>query len=383
MLKDSERSACATAPRGRLRTVMAVPLVVIAVGVSALNGPDRGARAEPPRDDTVVRTKTPAPLERAMSREAFDLAYIPHNAGGLAVVRPAAAFRLAGMAPHAKALKAWLSQVFPESRLPLEGIEQVSTGFYFGKTKQSPDGKRMETLMTGGFMARTVNDFDWKGEAERLLHRLDQGGKLVEQTHAGSVYYRITGVPALGHGGSIYFPDARTVVTYPEADMKRMLEDKGRARPAFVADQDWALVERGVAAVVIDNRRGQLVPTTKEEGPEAAAALTLVENSDRWTLGVVAGERLSLRMIASSESKQAGASIAQAVATLRRLATEELDGRLKASPAKASSADAIRLARALSQQLRVTETPTSVTLRSDAEFSLGDFVSALIAAEGF
>jgi beta-lactamase regulating signal transducer with metallopeptidase domain len=308
------------------RLVSGMLLLTLALGVSALRGPVRGAAS-------VALPATEAPSGPATS-VAFDLTYVPEDANGLVAIRPAALFRRRGMAAYSALLNMSLMPEIAKAAkvlgfdltrdglvLPrIESIEQFTLGIYLTRME---DKKAPRRVGFSGLMVRTSEPFDWAN-----LLRASKA-KLTEVRLENRVYYKWTNAamrPAPGKDAIIHFPDDRTIVFELSEEPIHRFSRKTRTAPAYARGKAWDRVSRGLLAVALDNRDGQLEQDLKNDEPEVVDIASLVVHTDVWMLGIDDADTLALRAIATcrdaeSSAKTAGATEAL-LTTLRGLAVE-------------------------------------------------------------
>src|SRR5262249_28264281 len=108
---------------------------------------------------------------KATAQEPFDLAYLPTNAQGVLVIRPAAIFAQPGMVKAAVMLNAELfsniAMLGLKGRIMLsaEEIDWISMPLTL---------KKNSFLATGVWAIRTVKDFDWLKQMKALAPSLKE-----------------------------------------------------------------------------------------------------------------------------------------------------------------------------------------------------------------
>ena len=256
MLKIKDDRFGASAPRWGLACV-ATLLAAAVIGVSALRCPAQkaGEAAVPPSVVTFVDGGTVEEKAAAPEPEPFDISCMPPDAMGVVCFRPSAVLSRSRLKHYAEAADKALAEAckgfgMPRAFGPSVGdIAQVTMGI---SIKTDPKAKQGQTALMVGepLMIRTTKDFDWAAEIKALL----PGVK--EERSGDRVLYQLpTDGPLLsisrGMKMCCYVPDRRTIVfDTPERIGKRL---DGSA-PAWAAD--FRRVERGLAAVVFDNRNG-------------------------------------------------------------------------------------------------------------------------------
>ena len=135
---------------------------------------------------TAVAFRGPAPADGAESppgalaatdldRQRFDVSYLSSDVMGVYAVRPAAIFRIPGLKSHLEMLGAAIAKELPYGLPKLESIEQATIEFKLLPRDQSK--KRPGRIVTGDWMVRTVEDFDWKTPITDLVKQGKDAGK--------------------------------------------------------------------------------------------------------------------------------------------------------------------------------------------------------------
>ncbi|HVS37074.1 MAG TPA: M56 family metallopeptidase, partial [Gemmataceae bacterium] len=230
------------------RVLIGAALSVVVVGVSALRCPAQKA-ADP------VDAKAAAPTAAA---EPFDASCLPPNAMGVVFVRPSEVLSRPALKKYAEeidkgiptACKAFgLSGVFG---LRVEEIAQVSAIVTVKTDKNAKKGQSSLLFGTPG-MIRATRDFDWAKELKSLIPGV------TESRHGDHVIYHFPTdgplAPMMGGAKVCYYaPDSRTVVFDTEDGLVQRIEHPNADSPAWAAD--FRRIERGIAALVLDNRSG-------------------------------------------------------------------------------------------------------------------------------
>jgi hypothetical protein len=159
-----------------------------------------------------------------------------------------------------------------KTHFALADIEQVSGRVTLTHDPKKPAPNR--SLSMSLTMVRMERDFDWPKQLR------DWCTAWAEHTHAGTRYYsgKIT-VPVLGFKDQpiwCYLPDARTAVLESEANIKALIDRKGKpAAPPWAAD--WKPVEGGTLALVVPDVKGKLAPKLTAERPESELAAAMMK----------------------------------------------------------------------------------------------------------
>src|SRR5262249_34946273 len=156
-------------------------------------------------------------------------------------------------------------------------------------------------------------DFDWK----QLLRALIP--EAVEVKLAGQVYYKIPVgkaeryelvVGLLGPDVCYYVPDGRTVVFNTEENVRRQLGRKPGDRPARPWAEEWKRIDRGLLAVILDNRNGSWsreLAARKEPGDAKA----YFDNVSWITYGINAADDFVFQGLARSETEKQARKLAR------------------------------------------------------------------------
>lgn len=383
MLRKQDDGAVLTARRPR-RAVFVVPLVAIALAASGLRRADRPAYAGPP-DAAVRRASTAPALPRpAAATEQFDRLYLPPDAHGIVVVRPAAALRLPGMSRHDLTLKRIFGDSLPSrfyqaTRIRLDEIEQIAFGVSVQRIAP-PKGKASPThrFASSGLMIRSTHEFDWKTELERVLGLFGKA-TIDELEHQGQRYYRVTGVPALGPKGSeggFYLPDDRTLVIYPRKMLIPLMENGGRVLPDFVADVERKTWESNLVTVALDNRGNRYGPdepeTVRDYGP-------LFASSQRWVLSVSGEEMLKVRLVSSAGSMAEATKLGQEVRHAARMLRQAIDQEPVEDRGKSAILD--QAGRQLARNVVFDVYKNDVAVRAGTNVSVADLLDAMLDSD--
>jgi hypothetical protein len=202
----------------------------------------------------------------------------------------------------------------------IESIEQLTLGIYLTRTE---DKKAPRRLGFSGLMIRTSEPFDWAN----LLRAWK--AELTEVRLKDQVYYKWANDatrPLVGKGSFVHIPDDRTIVFELSEEPIHRSSRETRTAPAYARGKAWDRVSRGLLAVALDNRDGQLEQDLKNDEPEVVDISSLFVKADVWTLGIDDADTISLKAIATcrnteSSAKTAGATEAL-LTTLRGLAVE-------------------------------------------------------------
>jgi hypothetical protein len=276
MLKTKEGRVAGPVPRWG-RTLAVLLLAAAVVGVAALRCPAQKA-ADP--QQAPVASPEYSPAERFFAGgfrslrglafrgagqelaveapEPFDLSYLPPDVMGVVCFRPSAVLGRPGLKKYADAANKAIAEECEAVELPrafglrVEEIEQAVLAFSV-KTNKEAKGPQSALMLGTPAMFRATKDFDWAKELKDLLPAVKE-----VRRHGEVIYQLPTDGPLAAMNGGIkmccYVPDARTVVFDTEERLVQMLGRKASDVPAWAAD--FRRVERGLAAVVLDNRNG-------------------------------------------------------------------------------------------------------------------------------
>jgi BlaR1 peptidase M56 len=283
-----------------VRWSLAVLLVAVAVGASAVRGTAQGP---------------PAAAPPAGELPPFDLSLVPAKADGVVLIRPAALLGRPEMKPLADCWNGLLAAYFrewgfgPDFTFSLAEIEQAVGPFELktlsaAERKQNPNGEGHAVVM-GLTAIRMMPGFDWPAKLKSLPPALG-----VKEVKPGVYELR---VPNLGpNPQTLHVPDARTLVL-TESGQAPSSPDDSAARWGATGRH----VQRAGLAVLLDNRRGLWTGSMSSDPAALAAAIgkpILVTYGLNW------GERVSVTVAAEYAEAPKGADVERRVAALRELA---------------------------------------------------------------
>jgi hypothetical protein len=178
-------------------------------------------------------------------------------------------------------------------------------------------------------MVRMARDFDWVKQLKAWTT------DWAEHAHGGATYYsaKLT-APFLGFKDTpfwFYLPDGRTLVLESEANIKTLIDTRGKpVAPAWVAD--WKAVEGGTIAVVLPDVKGRLVkflPGEKLEGDLAESMVNPVKaictKASRAAFGIELGESCSVTVRLACATGADAADVDAGCQALAKLAKAALD----------------------------------------------------------
>ncbi len=298
------------------RAITFALLVMIGVAPVALRGPSQihGAEALPGADKT--DHDLVAKESKASQTQPFDLSYLPPTAAGFVALKPAAISRLPACRAQLERINGIVAKELPGGFPRIEAIEQATVEFSVhprDKTKKQPG-----RFMTGAFMMRTVEDFDWKTAIKVCLKKLYKADVNIVEVHLdGQVYFKSTrsNYPKSLGPDSFYLPDARTIVWDFENNLRRLIGQAKRTGPLFVAD-DWRKVDRGFVAVALDTRDQKWKLDMTTDAPEDLPVAPLLQQPSRWVLGIDGADSLALHALATCDTDAKGQSVARTAETL-------------------------------------------------------------------
>ena len=303
----------------------ALTAAAVALVLAAAQADDPGP-AEPPPPDHLrpavkLALKRQDYLDSLAAAEPFDLTYLtrpPEELGCLVGFRPAAILAHPDAGPLHR-LAEGVGGQFARTYLPaaggvpLAGFEWVVLGgrpdLRFTENPNPAPGERPRAFMIGGHfecvVGRTREPQDWAADAARWFPGREPA------SHAGVPYFVL---PGEAPRSAVYLPDARTAVLSSE-DGVRALIDRLRAGRGVTPPVGWAAVARGLVAVSFDNRdktAARSFPAGR--GPRQPDPIgRLLGSADRFTVGIEAGRRTRLRVVAASRDP-AAARVAAAAA---------------------------------------------------------------------
>jgi hypothetical protein len=210
----------------------------------------------------------------------------------------------------------------------LGDVEQIAGRVTVKHDPKQPRPNRSMMMSLG--MVRMEKDFDWAKQLKAWTT------DWAEHSHGGANYYsaKLT-APVLGFKGTpvwFYLPDGRTLVLESEANIKTLIDARGKpAAPAWAAD--WKAVEGGTLAVVLPDVKGRLAKMLPGEKLESDLAESMVKpvtaictKARRVAFGVEFGEgcTVSVRLACATEADAADVDAGcQALAKLAKAALDE------------------------------------------------------------
>ena len=361
MLKEKDQ--------GRDRSFSVATRVVIVTLLAAAGTAAVAFRGVSPARAEGIRAASPAATE--IEGRRFDLSYMWPDAVGIWAMRPAAISRIPGMKPYLDKLDAEFAKAGLNASVKVETIEQAVVEFRVEARDQSK--KKPGVLITGDWLIRSVEDFDWKAVITTLVKKLGpKPGQLVEVRLDNRVYYRAAG-SGFGVCGLFYFPDARTVIcSFHEDRLRERIRRGVGDRLEFLRGDDWRQVERGLVAVAIDNRKGRWKLDASKENPEDLLIAPLIQNATRWVGGVDFSELLKINAIATCRSVAESEIVSVLMQKHVKEAKAALAGGVRASlPEKDREAELLlRTVKDLLQSCRVHREGVVVDLSSERKIEV-------------
>lgn len=257
-------------------------------------------------------------------------------------------------------------------------IEQIS-----GRVNLTHDPKKPAPNRSLGLslsMIRMAKDFDWPKQLK------DWCKDWAEHSHAGTRYYSgKVKIPALGFMDQtvwFYLPDARTVVLEGEAQIKKLIDAKGKPVEAPWAT-DWKAVAGGTLALVVPDAKNTLAkrltiePTADPVQTAALNALaTLGAKSSRVAVGIDLGAGCTLKVRLACATAADAAVVDEGCQALAKLARTVLDED-KDGPADALAAAGKKVSAQLVNGIEFGTTVDHVVeIRMTADAAVGELFKA-------
>jgi beta-lactamase regulating signal transducer with metallopeptidase domain len=368
------------------RVLPTIGLVALTAAVGFLRGPAHADEKVPVHGKT-PQAKTTAPL------------YLRDGSQGVLVIRPDAALRHAGMVRLVPLLTDVIGFDFPSfanlaaeaaahgaPHLALADVEWVTASVSFGETANA-DGEKLQTVMAGSPVIRTVAPFDWVAflrgwRCEVVEVRVEKG-----------VYYKVKGALAalMGPDPCFYLPDDRTMIADNEANIRKLV-GVPPSMPAYLRGIDWENASHGLLAIALKNEDDALAKRCDPRRPDDALMLPLLKGVDRWILSVADSDSIVLNASAVCRDRAAREAVVRAVESVSKVAgaaIAEADGDATLSDSEQRSA---RMLKALMAHLTVSgledvqggngvpPIDNLVTVHADRFGTLADYAALLDAA---
>jgi hypothetical protein len=381
MLRQEIRTGNSVRPFAGVRRLGVTMVLVTVTGtVASFRAPARSLAEEPVR----------ARLETSEAEPHSSPLILRDTMNGVLVIRPAAAFRHAGMEGLAEKLDRVLSDVVtklnpeprgsdgntrPESsRLSVKAIEWMTFSIGFGQTT-GPGGAKLHNLQFGHPAIRMLAPFDWSAYIQSWHI------KLIEVSEADRTYYRLRGpfVEAIGPDPCVYFPDNRTLVLDTESEIRTFLLGTESRPRAYLSGEDWARASRGLVAVAINNADGTFARDYDLDRPDDKAVVELLQGVDHWLLDLDDAETARFVATAACPIAEAGAAIRETLQGLLKLAAMQPESNEPAAEADEAEIRAVRVMKKLLTQIRIESFEHSVEVRAEGFGTIADLASILEA----
>jgi beta-lactamase regulating signal transducer with metallopeptidase domain len=303
----------------------AVAVALLAAAALGLHGSRPQALAGP-----VV----PAALTETKDRPALDASFVLPSGHadevGVFAVRVGELTRLPGTekvaATYANAVRSLVGdgkKVYFE----LADIEQISGRVNLSENPKAPSPNRFLTLSLT--MIRMAKEFDWVRQLKAWTT------DWAEHAHGGGKLYsaKVT-VPLLGFKDQpmwFYLPDARTVVLESEANIKKLIDGRGKPAAAPWAD-DWKAVAGGSFALVVPDVKGKLAKKLPAEKPESELAAAMLKplgsifgRASRAAVGIEMGEGCTINVRFACATAADAAAVDEGCQAVAKLAEAALN----------------------------------------------------------
>jgi beta-lactamase regulating signal transducer with metallopeptidase domain len=391
MLRKESSANRVERPLSRGRRVLTVlALLTLTIGIATLRGPARGADdSRAPTDKAGIE---PPPL-RETSR-SFAAPFVRAGMDGVAVFRPASAFRHPGMDRFLALCQAAIDQdlTFVGKKFKVDpskqgflrprlqdvewftaaiGIDRFSPQATHTKERHAKNTKDhpLHTLSFGSFAVRMVSPFDWPAFLRqwRLECKEAQAG--------GHVYYKIEGdlKPMLGPNPCMLLLDDRTVVFDEENAIRQIAGRSDPTRPEYVTENDWARASRGLVAVAIDNRTDAFAKHYNLGRTDDAIVLSLFKGLNCWILGVEDADEITLYAQGACRDGDSAGAVCRSVDSLIKLGRQHVEQNAPKVPDVGAHDHIARLLKALAATVRVERSGYVVAIRAHGFGTLADF----------
>jgi len=310
----------------RNRLLAACLLLAVGAGVLALPRPTRGGDEAVPKV-ALKETVGIAKPQTTKPTPAIDLSYLPADARGIIVTRPAAICQKEGMDRLVAHLNAepkssdlfWLAMmelaVIPiavdesdrkELRthclFRVQDIEQTTS--HFKITNGMSQGKKFRAFIPHGYMVRMVRPYEWDKQA-RIWWPGMAAVRDLRQT-----YYRYDPHFSYAETMAFYYPDDRTIVVDSEANIRTLINRDRPTSPQWLHGSVKERVEQSLFAMTIDNHDRAMAGIFKAGEDRGALNYSrLFEQVDFWVFGLDDSDKFSLRAFAGWDSTDANRSI--------------------------------------------------------------------------
>ena len=353
-------------------------------GRRRLRGPTKIQAAEVP---PAGRENDPGPssdIATASNARPLDLSWLPPKSAGFIAFKPAAIAAIPACKPQLVKLNDLIRDELGAGMPRIESIEQAA--FEVSILPRDRSKKRLGRIMTGAWMMRTVEEFDWKPAIKAFFKKLEKSDlDLVEVRLGGHVYYKRLKSPYPRPFGpdAFYLPDRRTIVWDYEDNLRRMISQTTRTGPDFVKVDDWPKVGSGLIAAAMDTRDNRWKLDVETDEPEDLPFVHLLQQPTRWVLGIDGTDALVLQAIASCDSESKRNVVARNVDTLLGQGRIAL-GKRNTSDPKFDPADfesgAMRLAAEFVRASVVGRDGLAVEIRATSTVNVDSLLAFVIAA---
>jgi beta-lactamase regulating signal transducer with metallopeptidase domain len=403
MLRDTNGPAA-----GRLsllsRTGIVAFLTAIALGVSAFRSPAQNAE----NDSAAAKgeVKTPAQsIERfyaggfqsqrgfafrgagqELRVEPFDLSYLSPEAKGVWAFRPAALLNRPELQKQVAFFDAYFAMGFKAAQLNVKpDVSIADIDMIAGQIQIHTDPHQKEhpsSLVASLNVVRTVKDFDWKKQMDKLLPGA------AEVVCEGKVYYQapvstqmsilMFGMPTKDGQFNYCLPDNRTVVCDSDENLRRILKKENTERPVPIWSEDWKRVERCLMAYANDCRDKQwLEERRKITKDQNEPAEELIENAYSIVFGVDYADGFVFQAFIRSETEQAAEKVAGSIRALIAKDGAELENQPAHPASNKEKTIEDRFLEEIRRTTHVERQGKMVTWRAEVKISLAELLAAI------
>jgi hypothetical protein len=393
MLRDESNTKLFDRPYSSAWRVLTVfGRVGLTIGVATLRGPARGD------DDTqssAAKAEVAPPQPRDPSKSVV-APYVRESPYGMAVVRPAAAFRHIAMdrlvSVFQNALGEDLAIVAKELKVDTsrpgflkircQDIEWITAGIGFDQIpknvqwdKRRAQGGVVEEpkhrIIFGTPAVRMATPFDW------LAFLRQWRCECLEVRVKGHVYYKITGnfKKWLGQNPCVFLPDDRAIVFDEEDGIRKIASAEGFAPPAYLRGKEWERASQGLAAITLNNQSDAFAKHYDLGRPDDAMVLPLFKGLDTWILAVEDADPIVLRADATCRDRDATDAVSRSLDSLIKMGRQYIEQNVSKSPDAGLDAQAARMIKALATNVRVENTANAITVRAQDFGTLADFAT--------
>jgi hypothetical protein len=324
----------------------------------------------------------------------FAAPFVRAGMDGVAMVRPAAAFRHRGMERLLALCQTALDQdiLLVAKKLKVDttrqgfiklrcqDIEWMTAGVGFDQSPPQVSwynhppannavDEPLHRIVFGSLAVRMVAPFDW-------LAFLRQWQLECEEARAGGrAYYKITGKlkRMLGLSPSLLLLDDRTIVFDEENVIRRIASGEDPAPPAYLRSKEWENASRGLVAFAMSNRNDAFANRYDLGRPDDAVVLSLFKGLDTWILGVDDADAIILHAEAACRDRDSTEAVRRSLDSLIKLGRRYIEQNVP-KPPKAGAHDlAVRMLKALAANVSVQHTDKTISVRTQGFGTLADF----------